>query len=156
MSKFARLALAGALCGICSVAAAADATQAIAVTASVAGVCKLSAPSTLAITADPSTGSNASATAPVSFQCTKNKSYTFTVSDGTTTTGSGTLPGNLSDGQATPVLVPFTASWTPPSGTGIGFSTPVNADLLVTIGYADYQDKPAGSYTGTLTVNINY
>jgi spore coat protein U-like protein len=156
MSKFPRLALAGALAAFSCVGFAADDFANIAVTATVQGVCKLTSATVLNIAADPSTGLAAENTAPVSFKCTKNHPYTFSVSQGATSSSTGSLGGTLSDGAATPVTIPFTATWTAPSGTGNGFSTAVTADVKVSIAATAYQDKPAGAYNATLKVNINY
>lgn len=156
MSKFHRHAAAGLLATLSCAAFAADDFANIAVTANVQGVCKLTSATTLVISADPSSGLAAENTAPVSFKCTKNHAYTFSVSQGATSSTSGTLPGTLTDGAATPVTIPFTATWTQPTGSGNGFSTAVNADVKVSIAPTAYQDKPAGAYTATLKVNINY
>jgi spore coat protein U-like protein len=147
MQKLMRMAVAGALAAVSSLALAADDFSNIAVTATVAGVCKLSAPATLNIIADPLSGLAAENTAAISFKCTKNHPYTLSVAQGA---------GSLTNGATTPVTSPFTATWAQPSGTGIGFSTPVSADLKVSIAASDYEDKPAGSYAATLKVNINY
>lgn len=157
MYQFPRLALAAGIAVFSSMGFAADDFANIAVTANVQGVCKLTSATVLNIAADPSTGLAAENTAPVSFKCTKNHPYTFSVSQGTTnTSSSGSLSGTLSDGAATPVTIPFTATWTAPSGSGTGFSTAVTADVKVSIAATAYQDKPAGAYTATLKVNINY
>lgn len=157
MSTFKRIGVAAALLGASSLALSAGTETAnITVTATVPGVCKLTSSATpsVPITANPSVGGDATGTAPVTFKCTKNHPYTFKVG------GSSTSPktGNLSDGATTPVLVPYSASWTQPSGTGAGFTSAneVTADVLVTISEADYLDKPAGSYTGTIAVTIDY
>lgn len=151
MSKFTRIALALGLVAASTFASAADESANIAVTATVPGVCRLTAPATLAITADPSVGGNASNTASVSFKCTKNMTYNFTVN----TENDGSVSGNLT-GAVNAETMPYTATWTQPSGTGIGFSTAVNANIAVTITQANYEDKSADSYTGTVAVNINY
>lgn len=156
MYKFPRLALAFGLAAFSSLVFAADDFANIAVTATVQGVCKLTSATVLNIAADPSTGLAAENTAPVSFKCTKNHPYTFSVSQGATSSSSGSLSGTLSDGAATPVTIPFTATWTAPSGSGTGFSSAVAADVKVSIAATAYQDKPAGAYTATLKVNINY
>lgn len=156
MYQFPRLALAAGLAVFSSMGFAADDFANIAVTANVQGVCKLTSATVLNIAADPSTGLAAENTAPVSFKCTKNHPYTFSVSQGATSSSSGSLSGTLSDGAATPVTIPFTATWTAPSGSGNGFSSAVAADVKVSIAATAYQDKPAGAYTATLKVNINY
>jgi hypothetical protein len=156
MSKFTRIALATGLLGASSLAFSAQESATITVTATVPGVCKLTSSTTpsVPITANPSVGGDATGTAPVTFKCTKSHGYTFQVGGST----AGTLGGSLSDGAATPTTVGYTATWTQPSGTGLGFSAAneVTADVLVTIPEANYVDKPAGSYTGTLAVTIDY
>jgi spore coat protein U-like protein len=160
MLKIARLALIAAALGASSAAFALQESANITVNATVPGVCKLtsSAAVTVTINANPSTGGAATGTAPVTFKCTKSKGYTFSVSQGATSSSTGTLAGSLSDGATTPTTVPFTATWTQPSGTGAGFSAAneVTADVLVTITQANYQDAPAGTYSGNMTVKIDY
>ena len=160
MLKIVRIALVAASLGACSVAFAAQETANIAVQATVPGVCKLtsSAAVTVAIAANPSVGGPATGLAPVAFKCTKNKAYTFSVSQGAASSTSGSLTGSLTDGATTPTLIPFSAGWTQPSGTGAGFSAAneVNADVTVTITQANYEDAPAATYTGNLTVKIEY
>ena len=160
MLKITRLALVAALLGSSSLAFAVTESATINVNATVQGVCKLTSTAVvnLAITANPSLGGDAFQTAPVRFKCTKYKGYTFSVAFGTAAAVSGgTLDASLSDG-ATPTanLLPFTATWTQPSGTGDGFSTEVNADVKVTISEANYTNAPAGTYTGVLKVAIDY
>jgi spore coat protein U-like protein len=157
--KSSRIPLAAALLGASSLALAASPEVAsITVNATVPGVCKLTSSTavTVSITADPSAGGAATGTAPVSFKCTKNHLYTFSITDGVVTASNGTLAGNLSGGGTPATQIPYTASWSQPSGSGAGFSTEVAADVLVTIPEANYLDAPAGSYTAGLTVNINY
>lgn len=146
-----RIAIVAALASIGSLAFAADESANIAVSASVSGICRLTAPATLTVPAiDPSGTGAATATASVSFKCTKNKAYTFTVN----TESDGSVTGNLT-GPAAETLA-YTATWTQPSGTGIGFSTAVNANVAVSIAQLAYQDASAGAYTGSVAVNINY
>lgn len=157
--KLARRALFTLLVLAAPTVFAANENATINVQATVTGVCRFTgsatAPQTLAMTAAPNVGGVVSATAPVTFKCTKDLAYTYSVTDGTSTDSDGSLSGTLTDGTNT---IAFTATWTQPDGTGDGFSAAneVTSSILVSVAEAAYIDKPAGVYTRTLTVNINY
>jgi hypothetical protein len=158
--RITRLALASLALGASSAAFALTESANITANATVPGVCKPTSATAVMVTlnANPSVGGPATGTAPVTFKCTRNKGYTFSVAQGATSSSSGSLNGSLSDGLSTPTTIPFTATWMQPSGSGAGFSAAneVNADVLVTITDVNYQDAPAGTYTGRMTVSINY
>jgi len=118
----------------------------VSVSASVLGTCKFTTTSAnLAFgSLDPAVGGNASASATLSFWCTKGA--TVTVSDNK----SGTY--NLSNGTEN---IPYSVTYTPASTTGAGKSSPINLTVAGTIQEADWVNASAGTYTDTITVSIN-
>lgn len=140
---FLKTVAAAALTLACGYAAAAD-TQTISVTASVNAVCKFSgAAAAIDFGAIDPSGAAGTKTAPVSvpFKCTKG--VTPSVTAGTIvplTSGANTMVFTLD---------PFVA----PAGTG--FSAAVNATSTANIATAVWQNAAAGSYTGSVVVDIN-
>jgi hypothetical protein len=140
---FLKTVAAAALSLACGYAAAAD-TQTIAVNAAVSGVCKFSG-AAAAIdfgTIDPS-GAAGAKTAPVTvpFKCTKGLTPVLTV---------GTIVP-LTSGTDT---MAFTVgSFTAPAGTG--FTAAVNATSTASIASTVWQNAPAGTYVGSVVVDIN-
>ena len=140
---FLKAVAAAALSLACGYAAAAD-TQTISVTASVNAVCKFSgAAAAIAFGAIDPSGAAADKTAPVSvpFKCTKG------VTPGVTT---GTITP-LTSGANTMAFT-LDAFVAPP---GTGFSAAVNATSTARIADGVWQDAAAGSYTGSVVVNID-
>lgn len=127
-------------------AAAAD-TQTVAVNASVAAVCKFSG--TIAAinfgAIDQSVGTGTKdALVTVPFKCTKG--ITPAITQGTVVP----LTNTLTPADKMAFTVP---AFTIPVGTG--FSAAVNATSTATIAQSVWQDAPAGTYVGSIVLNIN-
>ena len=140
---FLKTVAAAALTLACGYAAAAD-TQTVSVTATVNPVCKFSgAAATIAFgTIDPSGAAGDKTTAvSVPYKCTNG--VTPAVTTGTIvplTSGSNTMAFTLDTFAAVP---------------GTGFSAAVNATSTARIADGVWQDAVAGSYTGSVVLNIN-
>lgn len=152
--KFARIAAVVLAAAASSAAFAAD-SQNLAVSATVAGTCKLTAVPAMGFTLDPSVGGTGTASSAVQYKCTKGLSAgAFTVgavSNGTTGY-SGTLTNAGTD------TIAYSINWTNPSaftGTGFGSGSTANTVTLNgTIAAAAYQNVAAGTYNGTVAVTI--
>ncbi|MBT9477154.1 hypothetical protein [Polaromonas sp.] len=124
-------------------AAAAD-TQTVAVNASVAAVCKFStAAAAIDFGAINQSAGSGNKTAPVSvpFKCTKGVTPVIT---------QGTIVPLTSGSNTMAFTVP---AFTIPVATG--FSAAVNATSTATIAQAVWQDAPAGTYAGSIVLDIN-
>lgn len=140
---FLKTVTAAALTLACGYAAAAD-TQTISVTATINSVCKFSgSAATIAFGAIDPSGAAADKTTAVSvpFKCTKG--VTPSVTTGTI------VPLTSTGGTMAFTLDTFVA----PAGTG--FSAAVNATSTARIADGVWQDAAAGSYTGSVVVNID-
>lgn len=133
----------------CGLALAAGSTT-LAVTATVIGTCTFSASSTpLAFgNINPSSTSNATATANVLYKCTKN-----TASAGVTATGG--LTRNMT-GPLPADLLPYTLALSGDTQTGLGFGAGTDRTMVVTgtITPAQFQNAAVGAYSENVTLNI--
>jgi len=152
--KFIRQAtvLAAALC--CSAVFAAD-NQNMAVSATVSGVCKLTAVPALSFGAlDPSSTANGAGTATVEYKCTKGTAPSSFSVGGSTTGSLNSALGALTS----PDTIAYSITWAPPSGTGTGFGTGSTATSVVitgTIPNANYVNVKADTYTDVVAIVIN-
>lgn len=148
LSKLIRPALAAAALLACT-GAFAD-TKSLNVSAAVAGVCKIQTVPAMAFTLDPSAAGDTTETSTVTYKCTKNTPVP-TVTLGTP--GAATFSGSLAKGADT---IGFSvAITTAPAGVGAGFAAADQTFVLTgTILGTAYADAPAGTYNGTVAVNI--
>lgn len=146
--KFIRPAVAAAALLACT-GVFAD-TQTLSVSAAVSGVCKIQTVPAMAFTLDPSAAADTTKTSSVTYKCTKNTPVP-TVTLGTP--GAATYSGSLAKGADT---IGFSlAITTAPSAVGAGFSAADQSFVLTgTILATAYADAPAGTYNGTVAVNI--
>lgn len=151
MTRLAKIAVAVSLTLAAGIAAA-D-TQSLSVTASVTGVCKFNSGQTpvLAFGAiDPSGTADATASANVTYRCTKGTSATVAtgVTGSRSLTGSGTAAGDSMTYQ-----LAFTSGGTN-TGTGFGAGQDLTLGLGGTITSTNYQNKTAGAYAETVTLTV--
>jgi len=136
------------LAGVAFAGDSADVT----VSANVVGTCRfvVPAPSLSFGALDQTSSSDAVATANLQFWCTRNAAYTLTDEDGLGADGAFT--GTLLSGSDT---IPYSISYTPYTGNGLGRTTPITSVLTATILNTDYVDVPAGNYSDMVTFTIN-
>lgn len=148
LSKLIRPALAAAALLACT-GAFAD-TKTLNVSAAVSGVCKIQTVPAMAFTLDPSAAADTTKTSTVTYKCTKNTPVP-TVTLGSP--GAATYAGSLTQGADS---IDFSvAITTAPSAVGAGFSAADQTFVLTgTILGVDYADVPAGTYNGSVAVNI--
>ena len=135
------------------VALAAD-TNTVTVTANVVGTCKFnSATSTLPFGAlDPSSALDASASTTTTFWCTKNASYGITDDDGLYETGVN--QNRMRNTVTTTEYIPYSISYSPATGSGLGKTTPITLTMNGTINNADYVNAASGDYSDTVVLTI--
>jgi hypothetical protein len=147
-----RLSLAGIAAGLFTLLAAAPAAAAdsvnVTVNANVIGVCKFfGAGYTMTIAnsgadIDPSLGADATGSVAIEYRCSNGQAPTFGVPASLTLTGAGSMDAT------------FTSSNTGP-GTGMGAGQAKTLTVNGTITSTEFQNKPIGAYTNTLTVTVN-
>ena len=122
------------------------------VTASVLAVCKVLAAGDIEFGAlDPSQATNSTASAQVSFACTRGVDYRLTADRGqnAAATGQRRMKGR---GDA---YLPYALETESFSGVGRGFRDPVTVSLRASISGADYFDLPADSYADVLRLTLD-
>ena len=141
-------ALAAALAAAATMAPAqaADSVN-ISVNAEIVGVCKFFGSGyTMTIansggTIDPSAAGPAIGSVQIEYRCSNGTTPGFTVPATLDLTGAGTMQAS------------FTSSDTG-AGTGMGSGQAKTLTVNGSIAAGEYEDKPVGSYSGTLTVNV--
>lgn len=121
-------------------------TATVDISASVLGTCAFNSGGAIDFgNLDPTSGVSPSVTnaTAANFTCTNGTAYTITDDAGL----SGAY--ELSDGTN---AIPYALTYT---GTGTGTGTATDLSITADIAYADYQTKPAGTYTDTVTLTIN-
>jgi spore coat protein U-like protein len=153
MVKRIILIIAIAMIAFSGVALAAD-TNTVTVTANVVGTCKFtSATSTLAFGAlDPSSALDGSATTTTTFWCTKNASYGITDDDGLYETGAN--QNRMRNTVTLTEFIPYSISYGPASGAGLGKTLPITLTMNGTINNADYVNVASGDYSDTVVLTI--
>lgn len=136
-------------------AASAIDTATVTVSATVAPTCRFSSPAAalaFGVLPDPAADTNASTT--LNFWCTTGASYTITDDDGLYETG---LNANRmrSTALAIPQYMPYTFSYAPASGTGLGPATPINLNITGTVLAASYSALPGDVYQDSVVLTIN-
>lgn len=149
-----------ALTAAMSASAAVQSSATVNVSATVIGSCKWNTPLTFDFGSyDPFSTSDLTKTGvTISFSCVKSTAagdvykVSFTKSGGTLANGTNTLPYSLYVGGTTNAL-PATGAGTTVAGTsGIGGSYTYTIDGMI----PKNQDVPVGTYTDTLTAQIEY
>jgi len=130
-------------------------TNTITVSANVSGNCKFNtATSTLGFGAlDPNSSSDASASAMVTFWCTKGSGYSITDDDGLYETGVNL--NRMRHAVDNAEFIPYTLTYNPASGTGTGKTVPITLNISGTIANANYVNALAGDYGDTVVLTIN-
>lgn len=124
----------------------------LAVSASVAGACKITATAPIAFTLDSSLASDATALGSVTYWCSSGTAGTFTVGAGLNDVATDKYM--VSAGTPTE-KIKYSLSPTTDAYTGAGPSTPKTLDITGTVLNADYVSVAALSdYADTVTVDI--
>ncbi|MGE5188864.1 MAG: spore coat protein U domain-containing protein [Gemmatimonadota bacterium] len=138
-------------------AAAAD-TATVAVSARVVGTCRFNSGATLAFGDLPfDTSGNALGIGPItttlSFWCTNGASYTITDDEGLNEVVAGSQSMN-STTLGTTEYIPYSLTYSPATGTGLGPASPITLTLSGTVG-AVYATNTPDTYTDTVTLTID-
>jgi spore coat protein U-like protein len=150
------LALSLLTAGVCSSAIAAD-TYSLAVSAQVLGRCKFTqaAGSTLTMTnvvggIDPSSATNATGSANITYRCTNGQAPAFTNDTGTHVSG-----GNMRVADGSGNFMIYTLGLTS-GGAGLGFGAASDRTLAVagTITSANFASAAVGTYTDTVVISV--
>jgi spore coat protein U-like protein len=153
-ARFAALCIAALACA----GAHAD-NQNITVSATVSGVCKLTAVPNMSFALDPTSSANGSATSAIQYKCTKGTApTTFSVGGSSNGTFNGTGATALAGTGANADTIPYTITWTAPSAQGSGFgsgSTATTVELTGTILNANYVNVQADTYSRQVAIVIN-
>ncbi|TFZ08508.1 spore coat protein U domain-containing protein [Ramlibacter humi] len=156
LSTTARIA---AIC-LAALAGAAHAdTQSITVSATVSGVCKLTAFPNMTFTAlDPTSAADGSGSTTIQYKCTKGTApSSFTVGGSSTGTYSGTGANALAGTGGNLDTIPYTITWTAPTAAGSGFgtgSTATSVSLTGAILNANYVNVKADTYSKQVAIVI--
>jgi hypothetical protein len=125
----------------------------VTVNATIVGVCKFfTAAPVVNITntgtgsnIDPSSGTDAVGNAAITYRCSNGTTPIFTV-PGTATVTCGACSGAT--------MVPTITSANSGAGTGLGTGKDQTLTVTGTIVQANFQNAPAGAYTGSMTVSV--
>lgn len=150
MKKMKLAALALSLVGILSAGNAMAATTDVSVTATITGTCRFNAAPTLNLTLDQSLTTDATGTGNLTFWCTNGTAYTLG-DEANPLVGDGAFSGTLVAGLNN---IPYSIAYTNYTGVGAGKTTAITSALTATVVNADYVNKPAGTYTDTVTFTI--
>jgi len=154
MKKWLVLAMVmGPVLALGGLAVAGD-SNTLTVSASVSGNCKFNSPnSTLAFGAlDPNSTADASASASVTFWCTKGSAYSISDDDGLYE--SGPNANRMRHATDTTEYIPYSLGYTPATGNGGGKTNPITLSISGTISNTNYVNALAGSYSDTVTLTI--
>ena len=143
--------------GLVSTSAIAADTYNLSVSATVLGRCSFTqaAGQTLTLTntlggIDPSSGTNATGSANITYKCTKGQAPAFSANLGSNEGGTGA--NRVSDGTN---FMVYTLNLTT-GGAGTGFGAAENKTLAVagTVLPAQFQNAAVGTYTDTVTISV--
>lgn len=147
-----RSPLASIVAGLFILAAGAPAMAAdsvnVTVNANVIGVCKFfGAGYTMTIAnsgadIDPSLATSATGSVAIEYRCSNGQTPTFGVPGTLTLAGAGSMDATFTSSNSGP-------------GTGMGAGQAQTLTVNGTITQANFQDKPIGAYSNTLTVTVN-
>ena len=155
MKKLILLVAAMALVISGGVATAVD-TATVTVSAIIPDTCRFNSPTTALSfgVLDPSAAPVVNASTNLSFWCTNGASYTITDDDGLYETG---LDANRmqSTTLAVPEFIPYSMTYTPDTGAGLGPASPITLSIAGTIGAGTYSGNTADVYNDTVTLTIN-
>ena len=93
---------------------------------------------------DPSSGTNATGNAAITYRCSNGTGPTFTVPATATVTASGGA-----------TMTPDITSANTGAGTGMGSGQDKTLTVTGTITSANFQNAAAGDYTGSITVSVS-
>jgi spore coat protein U-like protein len=130
-------------------------TATVTVSATVSPVCMFSSPAAaLAFGVLPTPSADTTVTASLNFWCTAGASYTITDDDGLNETGVN-LNRMISTGPGPTNYMPYSFTYAPATGSGLGPSSPITLNLSGTVLAASYGSLPGGVYQDTVTLTIN-
>jgi len=128
------------------------ATQTVAVSANVVGVCHFLTGGSVNFSLDPSIGGNVNGTiTQPTFWCTRGTSWGITDDSGTHELAAGSR--RMQHATSTTDFMPYSFTYTT-TGTGSGPGTSINMDIASTVIAADYLNALAGDYADTVTLTI--
>jgi spore coat protein U-like protein len=131
-------------------------TATVTVSAIIPDTCRFNTPSVaLAFgVLDPATAPAVSAGTSITFWCTTGASYTVTDDDGLFETA---VDANRmqSTALAVPEFIPYTMTYNPASGTGLGPASPITLNITGDIAAGTYSGNTADVYNDTVTLTIN-
>lgn len=127
-------------------------TTELRVTASVNSNCKILQIQDINFGAlDPGQASNASEEGHISFACTRGVDYRMTIDQGAnfdSERSSRRMKANAAD------YLPYRIDNEVVSGSGTGFSLPLNFSIQASVSGADYRDLPVAAYHDTLRITL--
>jgi len=100
---------------------------------------------------DPGQASNASEEGHISFACTRGVDYRMTIDQGEnfdSERSSCRMKANAAD------YLPYPIDNEVVSGSGTGFSSPLNFSIQARVSGADYRDLPVAAYQDTLSITL--
>ncbi len=153
MKKFFVVAVAVAMIAMAGTAMAVD-TATVNVSAIVPATCRFSNPAaTLAFGALPTPAAPVTTSTTLDFWCTNGAAYTITDDDGLFETG---VDANRmrSTTLAIPEFMPYTLTYIPASGTGLGPASPITLTFTGNILAASYASLSGDIYQDTVTLTI--
>lgn len=153
MRKLVVLAMVLGLVSVLGSTALAQQTNTVTVSANVVGTCRFVSPtSTLGFGGlDPSSGTDANASATTTFWCTRGASYSITDDDGLYESGT---THRMRHASSSTEFIPYSFSYSPTTGTGTGPGTPITLNITGTVTFANYQNAEAGNYSDTVVLTI--
>jgi len=146
-------------------AVAGSATANMSVTASVTNSCTISAGALSFGAYDPTSNTDASGSATLTLDCTKDASATITLDQGSNPTGASTdAAPERQLGNGTDYIAYFlyqdagyTTAWGNTAGTGAGYTgTGSSGNVTVYAKAAKNQNVSAGSYTDSVTATVTF
>ena len=155
MKKLILLVAAMALVISGGVASAVD-TATVTVSAIIPDTCRFTSPAaSLALgVLDQATPPPVSASTNLSFWCTNGASYAITDDDGLYETGAN-ANRMRSTALAVPEFIPYTLTYNPNAGTGLGPASPIALTITGGVGAGTYASNTADVYNDTVTLTIN-
>lgn len=121
------------------------------VSASVISNCKIQSVSNIQFgLLDPGTAANLQANGVVSLSCTKGVDFALYANQGENPTPQGGRRMKSGTNQ----YLPYTLSSNQYSGTGQGFSRPIDINITANINGSDYRDLPADTYNDVIRISL--
>jgi len=164
VKTFAAAAIAAGVLGLASMSAQAAGTHTVTVSATVAGVCIVTAGNTTSTLqfgtidgsmAGPFNGTWSGGT----FRCTNGTTYTVTSNDGLWETTTGGAANRMKLASATDCTtatncIRYTLT-SATAGTGAGMTTNISFNVNGSTALADYQNAAAGNYADTVVLTVS-